>query len=154
MSQYSLHPLQYLSEVEVFAGDIVGRYGPQSKRQREASVTMKEKFDRDVAFIIDCIVKEDENGARSEESLPRSMACLAVAISEERPRRKVGSLHSFGYVAAVVCLKELENFEKDGLYSMMAPSLVGKNQVDTIRDGWGTFTMNRLRETLDSVSVA
>ena len=117
MSQYSMQPSQYLSEIEVFVGDIIGRYGPQSKRQREASIGMKEKFERDVAEIINYIVKEDEGGeGRSKEALGRAIACFAVAAatSDTRPRRGIGTLRSFGYVAAAVCLRELERSEGFG----------------------------------------
>ena len=108
-----MNPSQYLTEVEVFVGDILGRYGPQSKRQRDASLGMKERFERDVRFIVDCIIKEDQSaeGAKSKEALPRSIACLSIAVTESRPRRRVGTLRSFGYVAAAVCLRELAHVE-------------------------------------------
>ena len=111
MSQYSMQPSQYLSELEVFVGDIIGRYGPQSKRQREASIGMKEKFERDVADVVSYIVMDEEGGeGRSEEALPRAIACFAVAMasSDTRPQRGIGRLRSFRYIAAAVCLRELD----------------------------------------------
>jgi len=111
MTQYSTHPVHPLQEKEVFVGNIIGKTGAQSKRQRENSVSMKEKFERDVAFTISCIVKDPTTGKESEEALERSIACLAVAMEEKLPRKKVGVLRSFLYVAAAVCLKEVEKFQ-------------------------------------------
>jgi len=111
MYQYSTHPVHYLSELEVFIGNIIGKVGAQSKRQREYSTSMKEKFERDVTFTINCILKDPVTGKESEESLERSIACLAVAMEENIPRKKVGVLRSFAYIAAAVCLKEVEKFQ-------------------------------------------
>ena len=132
MSQYSMSPSQYLSEVEVFVGNILGRYGPQSKRQRDASLNMREKFEGDVRTIVDCITKEDESaeGAKAKDALPRSIACLSVAVTESRHRRQVGTLRSFGYVAAAVCLREMAQLE--GYQAFKLPPLVTA-QVPTVR---------------------
>lgn len=111
MTQYSTHPVHPLQEKEVFVGNIIGKTGAQSKRQRENSVSMKEKFERDVAFTISCIIKDPTTGRESAEALERSIACLAVAMEEKLARKKVGVLTSFKYVAAAVCLKEVERFQ-------------------------------------------
>ncbi len=111
MSQYSTHPLRPLKELEVFVGTIMGKNGILNKRQRELSTDMKEKFDRDVSFVVDCITKDNEDGVRDEEALERSIACLAVAMEDEAPKTKVGALESFKYIAAAVCLKEVERFQ-------------------------------------------
>ena len=112
MHQYATHPSHPLTEPEVFTGNIVGKTGAQSKRQREYSVSMKEKFERDVAFTIACILKDPTTGKDSEEALERSIACLAVAMEEKEARsKKVGVLCSFRYVAAAVCLREVERFQ-------------------------------------------
>ncbi|KAI9780131.1 MAG: hypothetical protein M1839_006968 [Geoglossum umbratile] len=108
MSQYSQSPLRRLSELEVFVGTIVGKTGIPNKRQRETSIDMKGKFDRDVAFVVDCITKNEE-GLRDGEALERSIACLAIAMMEEHTSG-VKDLQSFKYVAAAVCLKEVEKF--------------------------------------------
>lgn len=111
MLAYSTHPPHFISEVEVFSGSILGKNGAQSKRQREFSVTMKDKHDRDVAYTVSCIRQgldeEDEGG---KEALERSIACLAVACTTTRVRKKVGTLVSFAWVAAGVCLREVERF--------------------------------------------
>ncbi|KAI9846864.1 MAG: hypothetical protein M1837_003476 [Sclerophora amabilis] len=108
MAQYSPHPLNYLTELEVFVGNIMGKFGAQSRRQREYSIGMKDKFDRDVALIISWILKNAETGEHDAESLERSIACLAIAMEDEKSRAKIGRLRSFRYVAAAVCLKELD----------------------------------------------
>jgi hypothetical protein len=78
------------------------------------SMDMKETFERDVAFTVDCIVKGSQEEDGKDEALERSIACLAVAVEEagstrERAKRK---LESFRYVAVAVCLGELERFQK------------------------------------------
>lgn len=99
MMNYASHPAHALSEVEVFCGHIFGykNGGMPSKRQRENSVTMKEKHERDVQRLIGLIVNgvggEEEEGEEGEEeegdesvgggkgdALERSIACLALAV--------------------------------------------------------------------------
>lgn len=111
--QYSTHPVQLISELEVFVGTLLGKSGGvRTKRVRDMSMDMKEKFERDVAFTVSCIIKNEEEEAR-DEALERSIACLAVAVEEpgfvwERVRK----LESFQYIAAGVCLGEVERFQK------------------------------------------
>lgn len=111
--QYSTHPAQLISEMEVFVGTLLGKSGGgRTRRLREMSTDMREKFERDVAFTVRCITKgsqEEDN----DEALERSIACLAVAVEEpgivwERARK----LESFRYIAAAVCLGEVERFQK------------------------------------------
>jgi hypothetical protein len=109
MFSYSTSHSHYISEVEVFSGIIIGKNGAQSKRQREFSIGMKEKHDRDVEYIIRCILQGDGNSG-SDEALERSIACLYVGCNVVRVRKKVGQLISFGWVAAGVCLREVEKF--------------------------------------------
>ena len=109
MFHYSSRPLHHLSEVEVFSGSILGKNGGQSKRQRENAINMKEKHDRDVAYTVACIVR-DADGTSSTEALERSIACLDVGCNRVRVRKKVGALVSFGWVAAAICLQEVEKF--------------------------------------------
>lgn len=50
-------------------------------------------------------------GADASESLERSIATFAVALDEgEEHVEGMGTLHSFKYVAAAVCLRQLERF--------------------------------------------
>jgi hypothetical protein len=81
MTEYSEHPSRPLTELETFIGNILGRTGAQTKHQRELSVSLKDRFDNDAAFVMKLITKADE-GLHSEEALERSMACLAVSLEE------------------------------------------------------------------------
>lgn len=118
MKTYSEHPLRPMSELEAFIGNILGARGSQSKRQRDLSVPMKEAFDRDVAFIVDCIRGnngEDDGDSDDEyeyEALERSIACFEVSLGEAtrvaQGGRKNEPLVSFRDIAAAECLKEME----------------------------------------------
>ena len=115
MKGYSEHPLRPLSELEAFIGNILSAQGSQSKRQRDLSTTMKEAFDRDVAYIVSCIVgSPDIRDERSLGALGRSIACFSVSL-EELTRLPMGGrrnepLVSFRYLTAAVCLRELDDF--------------------------------------------
>ncbi|KAL8823259.1 MAG: hypothetical protein Q9191_006023 [Dirinaria sp. TL-2023a] len=111
MFEYSTHPPHYISEVEVFSGVIIGKHGAQNKRQRESSVSMKEKHERDVEYTVRSILQGEDNSGTAE-ALERSIACLWVGCNVVRPRKKVGTLVSFGWVAAAACLKEVEKFRR------------------------------------------
>lgn len=104
MVDYSDHPHRPLTELEVFVGNILGRTGAQSKNQRELSTSLKEKFDEDAAYFVKCIVKDGEE--HSEEALERGMACMDASL-EDRSLGRV-ELLSFKYLAAAVCLREVE----------------------------------------------
>ncbi|MAD83304.1 MAG: hypothetical protein CL912_25775 [Deltaproteobacteria bacterium] len=106
MINHSEHTLHSVSELEAFIGNILGRTGAQSKNQRELSTTMKDRFEEHSAFIVNCIVKDGSEW--SEESLERSMACLAVSLEKKDVYRRHENLLSFKYLAAAVCLREVE----------------------------------------------
>ncbi|KAL8665874.1 MAG: hypothetical protein Q9168_007610 [Polycauliona sp. 1 TL-2023] len=110
MLENSIHPTHFVSEVEVFAGELLGKYGAPNKRQRESSTSMKEKHGRDVAYTVQCILHGEDEEASTAEALERSIACLDVAIHEGRTRKRFGRLVSFTWVAAAVCLREIEKF--------------------------------------------
>lgn len=124
---YEPSPNSPLSEAEVFSGQILGRTGgPQGKPLRELSKTMRERFEVIVEYTIMRITKGDkamreandlddlyeENYTDREiEALPRAVACLDVAVNNKGyVDRKLGELKSFRYVAAGVCLRELERY--------------------------------------------
>ena len=107
MEECSEHPRRPLSELEVFVGTILGATGKQSKRQKEMSITMKERFNKDVAFIINNILKEGSEP--SQEALERSVACFHVSLDAEMGRT-CADVISFKYVAATLCMKEIERF--------------------------------------------
>lgn len=62
---------------------------------------------------------------REFEALPRAMACLEVAVTEPGYEdRRLGELKTFKYIAAAVCLKELERYRITtfGSYSGLPPA--------------------------------
>jgi hypothetical protein len=85
-------------------GNILGKTGAQSKRQHELSISMKKRFNDELAYIVNCIVK---NGTeRSEESLEKSIAYYKRRLETRmRVLKTGGELVSFSYVAAAVCLR-------------------------------------------------
>ncbi|KAG7004497.1 hypothetical protein G7Y79_00025g057830 [Physcia stellaris] len=109
MFDYSSQPHHFVSEVEVFSGNIIGKNGAQSKRQRDFSTTMKERHERNVEYTIKYIL-QGEDMAETSEALERSIACLWVGHQEIKKHKKVGRLVSFAWIAASVCLREVEKF--------------------------------------------
>lgn len=124
---YGPTPYATVSEHEAFAGTILGRQGgAQGKPLRELSKTMRERFEAVVEYTIMRIVKgddqmkgvndldelyEDQGLDREVEALPRAIACLDVAINQPATTDyRLGQLQSFRYIAAGVCLRELERF--------------------------------------------
>ena len=126
-----------LSEHEAFAGTILGRSGgAQGKPLRELSKTMRERFEPVVDYTVMRIVKGDEqmqgvgdldllygdDVAREVERFPVALACLKVAVEEQGMEdRRLGELQSFKYIAAGVCLRELERFRMTTFGSYVLP---------------------------------
>lgn len=107
MHEYSEHPSRPISEREVFVGDVLGKVGSVSKKQRDLCTSMKEKYDDDVNFIINCIIKDGDGYAN--EALERSIACFSASLKEGRSKMtRDEPLKSFKYLAAGVCLREME----------------------------------------------
>lgn len=107
--KFALHPAHPLHEIEVVTGSVLGSVF--AKKLRDLTGDMKERFARDMAYIRERIRYDDEGS--DEESLPRAVACLYVGVKEKG--RKVGrrgdvSMWSWAYVAASVCLEEIERF--------------------------------------------
>lgn len=107
ITQYSLSPTRPVTEVEVVVGNILGKTGAPSRRQRELATSMKEQYDRDVSFTINKIIKKDGN-QKNPKAIERSLACFSVGFEESRVRSKGEALRSFLYVAAAVCFREVE----------------------------------------------
>lgn len=107
MMSYSTDSSNFVSEIEVFSGSILGRHGSQSKKQRQCSEDMKGKFDRDVAYTVQCIKYGDDRD--EQDTLARSIACLFVSLTTKNTRKRVGALISFQWIAAATCLKEVED---------------------------------------------
>lgn len=106
MTEYSGHPHRPMSELEAFVGNFLGKTGAINKQQRELSTNMKGRFEEDSRSIVNFILKDGNEW--SKESLERSMACLAVSLEERPADRGKEQLLSFKYIAAGVCLKEVE----------------------------------------------
>ncbi|KAL8887549.1 MAG: hypothetical protein Q9215_004891 [Flavoplaca cf. flavocitrina] len=130
--QYSTNPPEYLEEIEVFIGSIICRTGQRSKRQKEFTTGMKEKYDREarayMAAIRACDGTQDLDSDKWK-GLRLSMACLDVHIKQAKSN--IGRLHacrtdSFGWIAAAAVLRELEVFQKD-------------RDVGPLKKGWGMF---------------
>jgi hypothetical protein len=92
----------------------MGRAGSQSKSQRENSKNLSENFRDALRYIVSRIVKDED--LQSEHALGRSMACFAVGMQTSNTAGVSGGSKevpvSFGYVAASVCLWELEKWKK------------------------------------------
>jgi hypothetical protein len=107
MHRFSLHLSLPLHEVEVVSGCMLGSVFV--RRLKDMVGTMRDSFGENIAYIRNRI-RMDEEG-NSEEALPRAIACLAVAMKERGLKvGKDGRLVSFRYVAASICLEELERF--------------------------------------------
>lgn len=124
MYQYSQSRYHPLSELEVFVGTMLGKDGSlPSRRTRDQSLGMKEEFERELKYYMDWIVFGDgeqdnqyDHSTFGSEALERSIACLAVAIESPKMQdTKGGKLKSFRYVAAVICLVELEKLNNGRL---------------------------------------
>ena len=117
--QYSPTAYSPLSEAEVYAGVILGRKeGVNGKPLRELTMGLRERYEMVVDYAITRITKGDRASdladlydEREIEGLPRAIACLAVAVDEKGwVDRQMGELKSFGYIAAVTCLVELQRY--------------------------------------------
>lgn len=107
---YSLHPGHPLHEVEVVTGCALGSIF--NRRLKDSVREMRDQFNRDVAHTRSAIRTDDDGNI--DEALPRSIACLYVAVKYPGLKktwvgRKV-ELKSFAYVAAAVCLEEIKRF--------------------------------------------
>lgn len=68
---------------------------------------MKEKFDEDTIMITNAILKDGDQD--SNQGLEMSMACLAASLEDDQSVKRGGEhILSFKYLAAAVCLREVE----------------------------------------------
>jgi hypothetical protein len=110
MSEYSIHPRHPPHEVEVFIGSLIDRDGKQSKRQREYSMSMYGRIERDVAYIVNRITRGtvDDEEISESETLARSIACVAVAMEKQNLAGKKRRMRSWGWITVAVCLQQME----------------------------------------------
>ena len=65
-------------------------------------------------YTVLCIRRGDGDGDDPDgraEALERSIACLDVACNSVRVRKKVGTLVSFTWIAAALCLREVQRLQ-------------------------------------------
>ena len=80
------------------------------------------KGDEQIHGANDLDLLYDDSLDREVEAVPRAMACLSVAVEERGVHDPVlGDLESFKYVAAGVCLRELERYRITTLGSHVLP---------------------------------
>lgn len=109
--QYAVHEAYPLRELELYTGRLLGK--TSGKRAKENLSALKERFECDYAYFRDYIIfgGEGEEDGGKVEALPRSIACLQVALDEPgQSYPKSGILKGFAYVAAGICFKELDEF--------------------------------------------
>ena len=64
MMEYSDSPRRSITELEAIVGNIVGRTGAQSRKQRETSMSLKEKVYDDITAFVNWIIKDDVSDLR------------------------------------------------------------------------------------------
>ena len=108
MSQYAVARTDYLTEKEVFTGEILGRSGSANKLQREQSDLIRARFNRDLRDIKSWMEEKVKNDPFDMFAL--AVACLDVAVN--RPSKTTAGprgdpIRSFGWFAAGMCMPEL-----------------------------------------------
>ena len=129
--QYSTSFPDPLEEIEVFIGQVICRHGYNSKRQREYTTGMKEKYDCEALKFMAAMRENDDELAGEHEyvALRRSMACLYVGIQEPKHckrRTEEGRRDTFAWLAAAAVMRELEVFQED-------------RDLGPLKKGWGMF---------------
>ena len=119
MTAYSSNPHQTLSELEVFAGTILGKTGAQTIRQRRLCISMQERFKEHLAFTVKCMTRgQGQEQEPFDDKIPDTtvvglcIACFFVGLKERGGAVEYGygrrpELRSFARVAAAICLKEV-----------------------------------------------
>lgn len=138
MYNYSEHPTQPLTELEVFIGTVHNKAGAQTRRQRDNSIKLKEEINQAITYIAKHIRKaasdhydgpeqattvDDASSVFSDgtetvagryASVELALSCLHVACADidENPnsqhRSRTEQLVSFRVVAASVLRREME----------------------------------------------
>lgn len=124
MNDFSEHPVNPISELEVFIGCILNRTGVQTHRQRNGSIKLKDEFERIAAWITSQMRPHGNDsvpltGYETEfDALELCLACFYVGGEQARPgalrrrRHGYGELKSFRVIAASALLTELDLLEK------------------------------------------
>ncbi|KAK5651977.1 hypothetical protein OQA88_11520 [Cercophora sp. LCS_1] len=88
MSQWSDHPTQPLTELEVFVGFVLNKTGSQTNRQRDRSMKLKDEYDRLAARIMKNM--RSAQGAPLKDIMSNMELCLA-GIYLGSPKRRAGN---------------------------------------------------------------
>lgn len=124
LHEYAPSPRHPITEPELFAGTILGRAGGAStKRLREITSTMRDRFEEILDFTVARIIDGDyDDDDRNDEALPRAIACFAVGMQLDGLwDEKLGCLKSWKYIAAGVCLREMKRWRMVGSGYVMLP---------------------------------
>ncbi|CRG88837.1 hypothetical protein PISL3812_05872 [Talaromyces islandicus] len=97
-----------LTEEEVFIGNIMGRNHKQTIHQKESSRAMREAYDELVSWTMSLITGQGTD--KGGESLERSIACFWAALNDRKGSfvPPQGKLRSFPWIAAIVCIQEVD----------------------------------------------
>lgn len=87
MCKFSDHPVQPISELEVFIGHIHNKRGPQTHRQRDSSHKLRDAFDRTAAYFTrqmrrgSVSLAPNQDGADDDEPAPLTGYLLELGPS-------------------------------------------------------------------------
>ncbi|PGH03899.1 hypothetical protein AJ80_08601 [Polytolypa hystricis UAMH7299] len=122
MHDYSATPWKsYITETEICAGSILGQGEKIHRKQKEASKTMRDEYESLVSYIKSRIRDTMSGG---DEALERSIACFYVSMFEDpasdtsKHKKSAASgggrpkLFSFPWIAAIVCLGEVDRLQR------------------------------------------
>ena len=101
MADYSTSFSRPLDELEAFLGTVVGMRSVPTKRQKEASVDLRERMERDIAFTTAWIATGSDN--MEVNHLAQAMACMSLSL---QAGGRIG-LRSFVWLVAGICLREV-----------------------------------------------
>ena len=101
MADYSTSFSRPLDELEAFLGTVVGTRSVPTKRQKEASIDLRERMERDITFTTAWIASGPDD--MEVNHLAQAMACTSLGLQAESR----SGLRSFVWLAAEICLKEM-----------------------------------------------
>ncbi len=115
MTQWSDHPTQPLTEIEVFVGFILNKKGFQGNRQRDRSIKLKDEYDR-IAMGIARKMQTPATATLGEKlkMLELCFACVHIGceksgVVKRRSRKSPNEGQSFRVLAASALMSELNS---------------------------------------------
>jgi len=122
MNDFSEHPINPISELEVFIGYIINKTGVQTRRQRDRSIKLRDEFARIATWITTQMRRSSNSnvplasGEGNFDALELCLACVHIGGQRDettrRRRNEYSELKSFRVVAASTLLIEVDVFEK------------------------------------------